>query len=130
MSVRDEPCYRSTFIAVAEDCPAAQAKVPEKAGSVAEIEFRLIAGRPFGLTQADVLWEVHRARGGAGTREEFFAKPMACLRASPLGKTYGWGLRFDAEGRIGLVPRESEEYDRDRSDPALAQTRAMRNRRA
>lgn len=45
-------------------------------------------------------------------RGEFFAKPQACLRTSPLPKKYGFGLRFDCEGRVTLCPVESEEYGR------------------
>ena len=126
---KEEPAYVSTFIAVAKDCQASRAKVPEKPGTIAAIEFELLAGAPHTLTQADVLWEVHRRRGGGGTRQEFFSRPMACLRASPLGKAYGWGLHFDAEGRVALVARESAVYEALVADPSLEQTRAMASKR-
>ncbi|WP_295010500.1 DUF6157 family protein [uncultured Microbacterium sp.] len=66
----------------------------------------------------------------SSAREAFFARGQACLRASPLGKRYGWGVLSDAEGRVTLVARESEDYARHAADPALAHTRAMRSRRA
>lgn len=63
-------------------------------------------------------------------RREYFSRPRACLRASPLAKSFGWGLHFDADGRITLHAVESEEYARLRSDPALTQLRAMRTSRS
>ena len=121
--------YRSTFIAVAADCPSPRAKVPEKPGTVAALEFEMIFKAPYTLTQEDVLWTVHLQRGGAETREEFFSKPMACLRASPLGKTYGWGLHFDAEGRVAVVARESPQYERLAADSKLEHWNAMASKR-
>ena len=54
---------------------------------------------------------------------------MACMRSSPLPKTYGWGLHFDAAGRVALVSLESPDYERLSRDPGLTQTRALRSRR-
>ena len=63
--------------------------------------------------------------------EEFFGKPRACLRASMLPKKYGWGLHFDAEGRIALVPVESKEYRAFVQGKGVATVlAAMRNKRA
>lgn len=62
--------------------------------------------------------------------EEYFAEPRASPRASPLGETYGWGLHYDAEGRITLHAVGSESYDRLAADPTLTQLRAMRSKRA
>ncbi len=62
--------------------------------------------------------------------EKYFSQPRACLRASPLPKTYGWGLHYDAEGRITLHAVDSAEYTRLRNDPSLTQLQAMRSSRA
>ena len=71
------------------------------------------------------------AAEGEAIRAAFFAKPHPCLRASPLPKRYGWGVHYDAHGRIALYAMESEDYRRlsrgGAGDPALV--RAMRNRR-
>lgn len=61
---------------------------------------------------------------------EFFARPQACLRASPLPKTYGWGLHFDATGRVALYAVESPEYKRFIEDESISHLKAMRSRRA
>ncbi|MHB1510054.1 MAG: DUF6157 family protein [Acidimicrobiales bacterium] len=63
-------------------------------------------------------------------RSEYFAQPRACLRVSPLPKTFGWGLHYDAEGRIKLHAVDSETYAQLGSDPALTQLRAMRSSRS
>jgi hypothetical protein len=62
--------------------------------------------------------------------QEFFSKPRACMRSSPLAKTYGWGLHFNTEGRVALVPIESTDYERFASSQSIKHTRAMRSKRA
>ncbi len=63
-------------------------------------------------------------------RQEYFAQPRACLRASPLPKTFGWGLHYDDEGRITFHAVDSAEYTRLRNDPGLTQLPAMRSGRS
>lgn len=129
--------YLSTFIEVADDCPVDHAVEPPagERPTIAELHYRLIADRPSTLTSDDVVFETHALRHGipvddAAAREAFFSRGQACLRSSPLGKRYGWGILHDAEGRVALVPRESAEYAALAADPGLAHTRAMRSRRA
>ena len=66
----------------------------------------------------------------AQLRSDFFAKGQPCLRASPLTKSHGWGVHFDAEGRAALVAMESDEYRRCQQDGDLTQLKAMRTKRA
>jgi hypothetical protein len=48
-----------------------------------------------------------------------------------LPKRYGWGLHFDAEGRIALVPVESDEYQEFvNGKDGINVLTAMRNKRA
>lgn len=130
--------YRDTFIEVAEDSPAAHAEEPpvKDDPTIAQLHYELIAAHPYALTSDDVIFETHARRSGIGeaerdaAREAFFSKGQACLRSSPLGKRYGWGIHSDAEGRVALVARESDDYARLAADPAVAHTRAMRSRRA
>jgi len=104
--------------------------------TIAALHYRLLAEAPYARTSDDVIFETWAVRQGLSdeerpaAREAFFARGQACLRASPLGKRYGWGFHHDAEGRVALVPRESEQYTLLAADPALAHTRAMRSRRA
>jgi len=134
--------YVNTFIAVAADCPAQAGTVPSARGekpSVAQLEYELISAHPYELTQEEVQFTVHLRRigvdeQGASARHDelwsaFFAKSMACMRASPLPKTYGWGLHFDGEGKVALVGVETSEYRRWLDDPSLRHTAALRSKR-
>ena len=134
--------YINTFIAVAEDCRATTGEVPPaRAGAptVAGVQHAMLAAAPGRWTQEDVLLASSpgvRGREDLGEaelerlREEYFATPRACLRASPLPKTYGWGLHYDAEGRVTLHAVDSAEYARLSQDPGLTQLRAMRSSRS
>ncbi|MFT4166024.1 MAG: DUF6157 family protein [Microlunatus sp.] len=129
--------YVGTFIQVAEDCPVTSAEEPPggKRPTVATLQYALLAEHPYELTSDDVLFEVHALRnevpdeGKASAREAFFAKDQACLRASPLGKRYGWGIHHDSQGRVALVPLGSDQYQALASDPSVKQLKAMRSRR-
>lgn len=131
--------YTSTFIQVADDCPVTSAEEPPVGGkvpTVAALQYALIAEHPYELTSDDVLFEVHATRQSvpevdrASAREAFFAKSQACLRSSPLGKRYGWGIHHDRDSKIALVPLGSNEYRTLAADPAVKQTKAMRSKRA
>ncbi len=136
---------RETFITVSADCPATQAVVPQPRGgreTVASVQHRLLVEEPNRYSQPEILFETYLRRSGLSPEEKalrreelwtaFFSKPMACLRASPLPKTYGWGIHFDAQGKAALVARESKEYARlaDAKRSGLKVVAAMRNQRA
>ena len=129
--------YYDTFIAVAEDCPAKVGQVPPAAErlSVARMQYDLLAANPYRYTSDDLVFTVFADRADIpaaqrpARRDEFFAKGQPCLRASPLGKRYGWGFHHDSQGRVALYPRESAEYAQLRADTALTQVGAMRSSR-
>ena len=121
--------YVNTFICVAKDTRTTTGKEPpERDGSpsVARLQYELLTSKPYKLTQEEILFEVHVQRldlnaGDVKKRRkelwsEFFSKSQACLRASPLPKTYGWGIHFDDRGRAALHPVDSPEYRRLASD--------------
>lgn len=135
--------YFNTFIAVASDTSATAGTVPPERGgkkSIAVLEYELVASKPYVLTQEEVQFAVYVQRQGISaarlktqrTRlwEEFFSRPMACMRASPLPKSYGWGLHFDPDGRVALVAVESPRYKELSRSSSIEQTRAMRGKRA
>jgi hypothetical protein len=135
--------YINTFIAVSPDTKAKAGTVPPARGdnrSIAQIEYELIASHPYELTQEEIQFSVHVERTGitpaqlsarrAKLWSDFFSRPMACMRTSPLARSYGWGLHFDAEGRVALVPMESPKYKKLAASPSIEQTRAMRSKRA
>ena len=137
--------YFDTLIAVADDCPVTRSVVPTaKDGNktVAVLQYDMLAGNPHVLTQEDVLFESWLSRQGspddpseeerASIREEFFEKPQACLRSSPLPKKYGWGFLSDHEGRVALCAMESQEYQQlvAGRDSGVKVVKALRSRRA
>lgn len=132
--------YFDTFIAVAEDSPTSVSKKPKvrEKPTVAQMQYDMLVDHPFEFTMEDVLFEVWFRRQGAehvapdeklALREDFLSKPMACLRASPLSKSHGFGFAFDSDGRVALVPMESDAYRGYAARDDLAQTRAMASKR-
>lgn len=130
--------YQNTFVEIAEDSPVIKAEVPQPRNgkeTVASLQYRLIHENPYRLSSDDVLFQVHVQRNDISAeeledaRKQFFSKGQACMRASPLTKRYGWGIHNDAEGKIALVARESEDYERLLKDERLEKVRAMRSTR-
>jgi hypothetical protein len=128
----------ATFIEVAEDCPAVRGEVPPARGgrpTKATVEYELIAGEPYGLTEGELAFRTHMvmrdipAADWPAERERFLSHEKPRLRVSPLPKRYGWGIHIDSHGRVALVPVESAEYRRLASDPALHHVRAFRSKR-
>ena len=128
-----------TFIEVAEDCPAVRAEVPPARGGRATkalVEYELIAGEPYQLTEEDVAFRTRVVmrdipeEGWPAERRRFLSQEKPRLRVSPLAKRYGWGIHVDSQGRVALVPVESAEYRRFAADPALRHVRAFRSKRA
>ncbi|SIM64250.1 DUF6157 family protein [Micromonospora cremea] len=134
--------YVDTFIQVAEDSTASSAAAPPARATpgIAELTFRMIFEAPYRYTSDEVVFTVWAERRGipeaerAAAREEFFAKGQPCLRASDLGKRYGWGVHADSAGRVALVPLGSTEYAQLAGGGAadgrsVTVTRAMRTSR-
>jgi hypothetical protein len=129
--------YSSTFIEVAEDCAEESGVIPPERTdrTVARMHYDLISSRPYGYTSDDVVFaafaERHGIRDGSldDARREFFSKGQPCLRSSPLGKRYGWGIHFDADSRVAIYGKGTPEYAQYRDDPSLTHLRAMKSRR-
>jgi hypothetical protein len=127
--------YTNAFIEVAEDCKTDVGKLPpeKQAKTVASMQYELIHGNPYQHTSDDVLFAIYAARNGIPESErdhkraEFFSKGQPCLRSSPLGKLYGWGIHYDSESRIALYARESEDYTRLKNDSRLKHLKAMKS---
>jgi hypothetical protein len=132
--------YEDTLIRVADDCPATSGVVPAPRGgraTVAVLQYELITGQPYSLTQEDVLFETWLRQqqeepvgDRAALRAQFFVQPRACLRASPLPKKYGWGIHYDRAGRVALYAVDSADYARLAGGGAATVLKAMRSRRA
>ncbi len=131
--------YVDTFIEVADDSSAWIASVPATRGgkkTIPVLQYEMIAYHPYQYTQEDILFETYaeynhiKAADRPTERQKFFAKGQPCLRASALGKRYGWGIHSDASGRVALYAMESEDYQRLANDATLKHIKAMRSKRA
>ncbi|WP_371029932.1 DUF6157 family protein [Pseudoclavibacter sp. JSM 162008] len=131
--------YTSTFIQIADDCPVDEAEAPPesaKGPTIASLQHKLVSEHPYEYTSDDVLFETYAVRNAIpdeereAARAAFFAKDQACLRASPLGKRWGWGIHSDGQARIALVPLGTDEYEEKAGDESLKQLKAMRSKRA
>ena len=131
-----------TFIRVAEDCPARSGEEPPpRAGrpTVAGLQYAMTGKAPYKYTSDDVIFatsapgreldaKASKAERSAA-RTEFFSRGQACMRASGLGKRYGWGVHADSKGRIAIYAVDSVRYQALSDDSKLTQTRAMRSKR-
>lgn len=130
--------YLDTFIEVAEDTRATTGTKPPSKGdnkTVAEMQYALLARNPYKYTSDDVLFRVYAERNDIpkeeqkAAREQFFSKGQACLRASPLTKTYGFGVHNNGEGKIAIYGMETPEYQKLVKDPTVKKVKAMRSAR-
>ena len=129
--------YRNAFMAIAEDSGAMTGLIPAaKAQTLASLQYGLMTSLPYGYTQEDIFFEIPAIHQGildaekAQARTMFFLKVQPCLRTSPLGKRYGWGIHFRADGRMALYAVDSSEYAAYSNDPSLRQMRALRSSRS
>jgi hypothetical protein len=130
--------YVNTFIEVADDCPVSKAEIPPRKGdksTIANMHFDMVYDHPYRYTSDDVIFGTHALRSDIPknewpeAREQFFSKGQACMRSSPLGKRYGWGIHHDEHSKIAIYPVESSAYVKFTRDKALEHTKAMRSKR-
>lgn len=130
--------YINTFIEVADDCPVSQSQVPpeKKEKTIANLQYEMLVENPYQYTSDDVIFETFAAKNGISEDEEkefernlYFSKGRACFRSSPLTKRYGFGLHSNAEGKIALIPLESEDYQNFLKDNSMKKVKAMRSKK-
>ena len=130
--------YYNTLIEVAEDTKAISGVEPPMRGSkksVANYEFDLIHKSPYKYTSDDVFFRVYTLRNEISQtslqleREQFFSKGRPCFRASPLTKTYGWGVHSNEHGKVAIYAMHSKEYARLVKDREVTKKKAMRSSR-
>jgi len=131
------------FIEIAPDCTLTAAVIPLEKNfkkTIAALEYELLISKPYHYTLDELKFAVHvlhkqfPADELLARRKELwdalFARPCACMRASPLTRQYGWGAHYDEQGRIAIYAVESEEYRRFAGDSAIKKYSAMRSKRA
>lgn len=129
--------YFDTFIEVAEDTKADHGTVPpsKETKTVAEMQYTMVSKHPYKFTSDDVLFQVFADRNDLtkaeykAAREQFFSKGQACLRASPLTKTYGFGVHSNSDGKVAIYGVESAEYQKFLKDKKITKVKAMKSKR-
>lgn len=127
--------YFETFIEVAEDTKADRGTRPPSKDkkTAAEMQYGLLANNPYKFTSDDIFFQVYAERNDLAkseykqAREAFFSKGQPCFRASPLTKTYGFGVHSDSEGRVALFGMETETYQKYITDTAVKKIKAMKS---
>lgn len=130
MSKTHSTNYHNTFIEVAADCPAQQAEIPpsREPKSAAQIEYKMLVQSPYKYTSDDVLYAAYGKNKNI-SRNEFFSKEQPCMRSSPLVKRCGWGVHSNTDGKIAIVPVNSEKYNNFINDKTLKHLQGMRSKR-
>lgn len=128
--------YFDVLIEVAEDTKATSGTVPPIRGtgkSVANYEYELVSKSPYKYTSDDIFFLVYAERNEISKskkeRELYFSKGRPCFRASPLTKTYGWGVHSNKDGKVAIFAVESKEYLKMLKDIKIEKRKAMRNSR-
>lgn len=130
--------YFNTFIQIAPDSKASSpTQPPQKSASptIANLQFDLISKNPYQFTSDEVLFKIHAIRKDLlqeeleSEFEKFFSKGQPCFRASPLTKSYGFGIHFNNDGKMALFPVNSQEYQSLSQNNALKQLFAMRSKK-
>lgn len=130
--------YFSTFIEVPEDCAASVGIAPPARNgepTVARLQYEMMIDHPYQFTSDEVIFSVFASRNSFDAseweeqRQEFFSKGQACFRASPLAKSYGWGVHSNEEGKIALYGVETEQYQNLLADALVKKLKAMRAKR-
>ena len=130
--------YFNNFIEIALDSKNSNGEMPPIKGdkkTVANLQFDMVYENPYKYTSDDVLFGVFAVRKEftdaelADQREHFFSKGQPCFRASPLTKSYGWGVHSNAEGKIALFGAETKEYQDFLKDNNILKVKAMKSKR-
>lgn len=130
--------YFDTLIEVAEDTKVSSGTKPSSKGAkktVAEMQYELIADNPYKFTSDEVIFKIFASRNDLTTGEYedakkvFFSKGQPCFRASPLTKSYGFGVHSDNEGKIAIFGMDTEHYQKLIDAPDVKKVKAMRSSR-
>lgn len=111
------------------------AKLPAKVRSVAALQYEMLSDA-YAMTGDELLLAVTGVRRDVPRDEwdalhiELFSKDQPCLRVSPLVKTHGWAVHYDAQGRIAMVDPSSQRFAELSTDAGITQLGGMRSKRA
>jgi Family of unknown function (DUF6157) len=129
--------YTNVFIEIADDSKTDVGILPpeKQPATIARMQYDLIAANPYRYTSDELIFTIYAVRNAIPEAEQgdqraaFFSKGQPCLRSSPLGKNYGWGIHYNNESRIAIYAAGSAEYAQYKNDPTLTHLKAMKSSR-
>lgn len=129
--------YFNVFIEVAEDTKVDRGTIPpsKEPRTIAEMQYEILSKNPYLFTSDEVLFHVFAERQELTESEYkleravFFSKGQACFRASPLTKSYGFGIHANEYGKLALYGMETDEYSQLVKDQNLQKYKAMNSSR-
>ncbi len=129
--------YFNTLIVVAEDIKVVCGVIPSSKTSktIAEMQYERIIDNPYKYTSDEMLFQIYAIRNDINEsdinheKEKFFSKGQACLRTSPLARTYGFGIHFNEVGKVAIYGVETFEYNQLLNDENIKKVKAMRTKR-
>ena len=130
--------YTNTLIEIAADSKTRQGKIPPVRGekkTIANLEYEMLSNNPYKYTSDEVKFAIHALRNEIPKAQQksqrlaYFSKGQPCFRASPLTKTYGWGVHANTHGQIALIACESPEYQQLQADKSVNKVKAMRSKK-
>lgn len=97
---------KEELILISPDSKSDVAVVPKEGNSIARIAYEILIENPYKYTEAEYHHELHVVR-----RNKPDLKISSYnVKRSPLLKKFGWGVHKNAEGKMALIPANSEEY--------------------
>lgn len=111
------------FILVAEDCPVTKGTVPPDGPkkTLARIEYEVLVENPYKYNQLEFYTEVNKRRNRQVKLKAWM------IRRAELPKKWGWGIHINKEGKMYLIPMESEKYRE--LERTIKTVRAFRNKK-
>ena len=94
------------LILISEDAESRVSIIPPEGDTIARIAYEVLISNPYQFTEAEYHHEVHITRRN---RPDLNISSYS-IKRSPLLQKFGWGVHRDVNGRLALVPAESEEY--------------------
>lgn len=130
--------YYNTLIEIAEDSKHSKGEMPPIKGekrTVANLQFEMVYENPYKYNSDEVLFGVFAIRKEFTKgemdeqRQHYFSKGQPCFRASPLTKSYGWGVHSNEDGKVAIFGSETKEYKKLLADDSVKKVKAMRSKR-
>jgi hypothetical protein len=104
--LRPQRSVDEELIQVAADSVIDRAVVPGPKNRIARITYEVLIENPYRYTEEELRYEVHVVRRN---RTDLKLESYN-IKRSPLVQKLGWGIHRNKEGKLALIPVESDRY--------------------